>query len=111
MNAKELLVSRLMEVWDGEQDELLELVRVVSRIRERANTPAVSLPDPIKPDVEVLLHTSLVRDELFTWMDEVGKERGYSALRVDTWTIADHPAPDGSTFTLYACTLVYENRD
>lgn len=55
---------------------------------------------------EVLLFTSLVRADLFTWQEQIGNERGGSD-GVDTWTITDHPLPDGTTTTLYACTMVY----
>jgi hypothetical protein len=30
-----------------------------------------------------------------------------SILSYDTWEITDHPAPDGSTFTLYAVSVVW----
>jgi hypothetical protein len=56
---------------------------------------------------KVLLHTALRREDLFTWQEEMA--RTYAPLKawlVDTWTIEDHPAPDGSPFTLYACTIV-----
>ncbi len=56
--------------------------------------------------VETLLYTHVVRDELFKWQDKVMRERG-QPLRVDTWQFEEHPTPDGATFTLYACTLVY----
>lgn len=57
-------------------------------------------------EIETLLYTSLLRDDLFAW-----QARAYEAhadrkcVRVDTWEIQNHPTPDGSTFTLYACTV------
>lgn len=56
---------------------------------------------------ETRLHTSLNRDDLFAWQAAVLESQGTRAVvRVDTWTVRGHPAPDGTTFTLYACTIV-----
>ena len=53
---------------------------------------------------KVLLHTALVRDELFTWVEQVSA--GGVRTLVDTWTIEGHPDGKGGEFTLYACTVV-----
>lgn len=53
---------------------------------------------------KVLLYTSLVRADLFTWMESL--DISWNRAMVDTWEILDHPGQDGATFTLYACTVV-----
>lgn len=61
-------------------------------------------------EIETLLYTSLVRDDLFTWQERAFEAHvGKKCLRVDTWELQNHPTPDGSTFTLYACTMVFEH--
>ena len=58
-------------------------------------------------DFETVLHTSLSRDDLYTWQARILELRGpRNVVRVDTWEMPDHPSPDGGTFTLYACTMV-----
>lgn len=54
---------------------------------------------------KVLLHTSLRRQDLFTWLEHIGAAHGGRTL-VDTWEIPDHPDGHGGVFTLYACTVV-----
>lgn len=53
-------------------------------------------------DQRVMLKTSLVREDLFAWLKGID----CNPVQVDTWTITDHPAPDGDTFTLYAMTVL-----
>lgn len=61
-------------------------------------------------EIETLLFTSLVRDDLFAWQERAAAAHaGKKCVRVDTWEIQNHPTPNGNTFTLYACTMVYEH--
>lgn len=62
-------------------------------------------------NVVTLLYTSIDRDDLFAWQHSIFESGNFiHCLRVDTWQIQDHPTPSGETFTLYACTMVFEAR-
>lgn len=56
--------------------------------------------------IETLLFTSNDRADLFDWQSRaMAAHPRKRAVRVDTWTIEQHPCPGGD-FTLYAMTIV-----
>jgi hypothetical protein len=41
------------------------------------------------------------------WLNQIE----FRTEQIDTWTIENHPAPDGSTFTLYGAVVIVGDLD
>lgn len=63
-------------------------------------------------DIETLFYTTLDRNTIGDWLRRVNAAHpDKTPVRIDTWTIHNHPTPGGELFTLYACTVVLVSID
>lgn len=60
--------------------------------------------------MRVILETGLERDQVLLRADLQVKDWS-KVQHYDTWTITNHPTPDGQTFTLYACSIVLQESE